>query len=282
MPDFSCADYSFPLLNRRQALRLLQILEFEWVDIGLFARNPSFLPAALMDAPSEFTAAVREDLASSQLRAADIFLQIGCEPAESSANDPDPAVRAYNREVFKRALELCVALKCTHLTSLPGVCHDEGNRDFALAAEEATWRLAQCREAGVVHAIEAHIGSICAETASARRLLAAVPGLTLTLDYGHFICQGEENVSVHALLPYASHLHARGGERGRLQTSVAENAIDFANMMAGLHTLDSKAKIALEYVWIDWEGCNRSDNLSETILLRDQLREIASKIAWTA
>jgi sugar phosphate isomerase/epimerase len=278
MPEFSCAEYSFPLLYRLQTLRLLQILEFEWVDIGLFERNPSFLPSELMEAPSKFIHAIREDLESSQIRAADVFLQIGRDPAESSANDPDPAVRARNREVFLRALEFCVALECAHLTGLPGVPHGESQRDFALAAEEATWRLARCREAGVVYAVEAHIGSICADTALARQMLSAVPGLTLTLDYGHFICQGEENAAVHALLPFASHLHARGGARGRLQTSVAENAIDFAGMVAGLRAYDCNRTIALEYVWVDWEGCNRTDNISETILLRERLMAIAAAL----
>jgi sugar phosphate isomerase/epimerase len=274
LPEFSCAEYSFPLLNRRQALRLLQTLEFAWVDIGLFARNPNYLPSALMEAPLPFTRAVREELAASQLQAADVFLQIGSEPAESSANDPDPAVRARNREVFQRTLEFCVALKCPHLTGLPGVLHHDAQQDFALAAEEAAWRATLCRTASVSYSVEAHIGSICATTATAQQLLNAVPGLTLTLDYGHFLCQGEENAAVHALLPFASHLHARGSAKRRLQTSVAENTIDFAGMMNGLRALDYSGAIALEYVWIDWEGCNRCDNVSETILLREELKKL--------
>jgi hypothetical protein len=32
--------------------------------------------------------------------------------------------------------------------------------------------------------------------------------------------------------------------------------------------------MCLEYVWIDWEGCNRTDNISETIILRDFLRKL--------
>ena len=30
--------------------------------------------------------------------------------------------------------------------------------------------------------------------------------------------------------------------------------------------------VGVEYVWIDWEHCNEVDNLSETILMRDLLR----------
>jgi hypothetical protein len=31
--------------------------------------------------------------------------------------------------------------------------------------------------------------------------------------------------------------------------------------------------IGVEYVWIDWQRCNEVDNLSETILLRDVIRQ---------
>jgi sugar phosphate isomerase/epimerase len=275
MIKFSCADYSFPLLSRMQVLRLLKLLEFESADLGLFERNPRFLPSDLMASPDSFTRAALEDVNSQELQIADVFLQIGLEPADSSANDPNPKVRARSREVFSRAISFCRTIGCTHMTGLPGVHHGDAERDFVLAAEEATWRLQQCRQSGVVYSIEPHIGSICAETASVRRLLAAVPDLTLTLDYGHFICQGEDSAVVHTLLPHATHVHARSAARGQLQTNLPENTIDFEGMISGLAASRYHGYIALEYVWIDWQGCNRSDNLSETILLREQLRDIA-------
>jgi sugar phosphate isomerase/epimerase len=99
-----------------------------------------------------------------------------------------------------------------------------------------------------------------------------VKGLTLTLDYGHFIMTGESSVDVHALLPFASHMHVRGGALDRLQTSVDENTIDFPGMLAGLRQFGYEGFLALEYVWIDWKGCNRTDNVSETVLLRRALK----------
>jgi len=282
MPDFSCADYTFPLLSRTQSLQLIQLLEFDFVDIGLFERNPCYRPSALMASPAEFKRGVRQDLKSAHVRPADLFLQIGLDPAESSTNDPDPAVRRRNREVFNHALELCTVIECGHMTGLPGVDHSHNEQDLALAAEENIWRLELSRQAGVVYSIEPHVGSICADAASTHRFLSNVEGLTLTLDYGHFICLGEESSAVHSLLPFASHVHTRGGSRGRLQASVAENTIDFEDMMAALHRQRYMGKLALEYVWTDWQGCNRVDNISETILLRQHLREIAAGLNWKA
>lgn len=282
MPEFSCADYTFPLLSRQQSLQLLRLLEFDFVDIGLFERSSCYVPSALQANPADFIRGVQHDLKSAQIRPSDLFLQIGLEPAQSSANDPDPAVRKRNREVFNNALELCTAIECRHLTGLPGVEHGDTESDFSRAAEEAAWRLELCRKAGVAYSIEPHVGSICANTASTHHLLRQVEGLTLTLDYGHFICRGEESNAVHSLLPFASHIHARGGSPGHIQTSVADNTIDFEGMMAGLHSRHYAGRFALEYVWVDWQGCNLSDNLSETILLRQRLREIAAAHNWKA
>ena len=75
-----------------------------------------------------------------------------------------------------------------------------------------------------------------------------------------------------------SHVHARGGAIGRLRTSVDENAIDFPGMLAGLQELGYSGFLALEYVWVDWKGCNRTDNVSETLLLQRALDSAASKI----
>ena len=39
MLEFSCADYTFPLMERSAALRLIKLLGVNYVDIGLFARS---------------------------------------------------------------------------------------------------------------------------------------------------------------------------------------------------------------------------------------------------
>jgi sugar phosphate isomerase/epimerase len=164
------------------------------------------------------------------------------------------------------------------LTGLPGVFHSASSRetDLKLAIEEAEWRTNACRSAGVRYAIEPHVGSICFDVETTRRFLEIVEGLTLTLDYGHFVMSGESSARVHDLLPFTSHVHVRGGARDRLQTTVDENTIDFAGMLAELTELRYDGFLALEYVWVDWKGCNRTDNVSETILLRRALESAIS------
>lgn len=219
---------------------------------------------------------LKHDLKCAGLRVSDVFLQTGLDPAVSASNDASAVVRACNHKTFLLALELCSAIGCTHITGLPGVWHKgmEGAKAFALAVEEARWRQHKAADAGVCYAIEPHVGSLCSDIASTRSLLDAVPGLTLTLDYGHFVSSGIDSHAVHSLLPFASHMHARGGARNRLQTPVSENEIDFGGIVRRLYKQTYSGFLAIEYVWVDWKQCNRTDNVSETILLRRLLEEL--------
>lgn len=272
--EFSCAEYTFPLLERRQRFALVRLLGFESVDIGLFERTPDLCPHFMVENPEDFVHQLQSDLAVSGLRVADVFLQTGVDPHLAAANDPVDEVRARNRTTFLEALHLCRDIRCTHLTGLPGVWHDAVQReqDWAVAVEEAHWRVETAAAAGVCYAVEAHVGSLCPDVASAREFLGAVPGLTLTLDYGHFVYAGTPSEEVHSLLPFASHLHVRGGAAGRLQTVLQENEIDFAGALRRLAERQYRGSVALEYVWTDWQQCNRTDNVSETLLLRNRLQ----------
>jgi sugar phosphate isomerase/epimerase len=104
------------------------------------------------------------------------------------------------------------------------------------------------------------------------RLVRAVPGLTLTLDYTHFTRSGLPDSASEPLIAWASHFHARGARKGRLQTSIQHNTIDYARVLRVMRKTGYKGYVGVEYVWIDWEHCNEVDNLSETIQLRDFLR----------
>lgn len=273
MLNFSCADFTFPLLSLERTLKLLRLLDITAIDIGLFERSTHYQPANLAPHPHKYADRVLEQLNDNGITPADVFLQIGADPNISAANDPEQSVRRYNREIFAAAVEFTAAIGCRHITGLPGVHHPGMSEQeaFDLAAVEAEWRLEAALKAGITYSIEAHMGSICADPESTLRLLKVTPGLTLTLDYGHFISSGIPNDAVHALVPYASHVHLRSGCPGRLQTTLQENTIDFGGLVKRLGAHQYRGYLCLEYVWIDWQGCNRTDNISETLLLRRQI-----------
>ncbi len=69
--------------------------------IGQFERSTTLPPAALLNSPGSFTSEVIADLDWCELRAADVFLQIGKDPAESPANDPDAFPLLNGRQALR-------------------------------------------------------------------------------------------------------------------------------------------------------------------------------------
>ena len=61
-----------------------------------------------------------------------------------------------------------------------------------------------------------------------------------------------------------------------------ENAVDFRQILELLSGQGYTGAFSVEYVWIEWQDCNQVDNVSETVLLRDLLREIVAELDWEA
>ena len=277
---FACADFTFPLLSHAHALDLIANLGFQGVDIGLFEQRSHLWPSREFTQPRASARRLKRALADRGLVAADIFLQMRPDFTSFAINQPAASRRRKARDWFLRTLEYAAAVGSRHVTTLPGVVFAEEGRAASLArsAEELAWRVEQSRAAGLVFGTEAHVGSIVPTPETAADLVRRVPGLTLTLDYTHFTRAGIPDRRVEPLVRHASHVHMRGACRGRLQCNFRQNTIDFPRMLAAMERAGYRGWIGVEYIWIDWEHCNESDNVSETIQLRDLLRATAAKL----
>ena len=275
---YSCADFTFPLLPHNKALQLIKLLGIDAVDLGIFENRSHHYPSHIAKDPIGKGKQLAHEISMIGLEAADVFLQTGADPPIAAANSPDKSILANNRELFLQTLEFTNKLGCRHITGLPGVIHkgEKFQDDWKRACEETFWRIETAKSAKIVYSIEPHVGSLLPNVDTTLRFIKDCPGLTLTLDYGHFIYQGQTNEFVHPLIPYASHFHARGGAKRKLQTMVQENEIDFKTIMSRFKEIKYSGFICMEYVYVDWEGCNRTDNVSETIRLHELLKQIAN------
>ncbi len=273
---YSCADFTFPLLPHNKVLQLIKLLGIDAVDLGIFEGRSHHYPSHISKNPIGEGKRLAKELKEIGLEPTDVFLQTGEDLPVAAANTPDRDIRESNRFIFQKILEFTKTLGSEHLTSLPGVLHEgqTGEDDWKRACEEASWRIEKAKNYGLVYSIEPHVGSILPDTATTLKFIDDCPGLTLTLDYGHFIYQGQTNESVHPLIPHASHFHARGGAKGKLQTIVKENEIDFDTIVSHFKEIGYSGSMCLEYVHVDWEGCNRTDNVSETIRLHKLLNQL--------
>lgn len=272
----ACADYTFPLLPHARVLKLIAMLEFEGVDIGLFEGRSHLRPSQEFVAPDRSGTALKRQLDAEGLVVADLFLQIDPAFAPYAVNQPDAARRTHAREWFARMLDYAAATGARHVTTLPGVLFEEEPAEDSRqrACDELAWRVDMAHHNGLVFGAEPHVGSLVPDPASAASLVASVPGLTLTLDYTHFTRLGIPDAAVEPLIPLTSHFHVRGARPGRLQTSFKDNTIDYGRVVAAMQASSYQGWLGVEYVWIDWEHANECDNLSETILFRDELRRL--------
>jgi sugar phosphate isomerase/epimerase len=272
----ACADFTFPLLSHDQSLRLIAMLGFEGVDIGLFEGRSHLWPSREFAHVPRSASELRRKAGDLGLEVADVFLQLAPDFRPCAINHPEAARRQEARDAFLNTLEYASSSGCRHVTILPGVHFEEEGYDasFSRSVEELAWRVQQAGRRGIAMGTEAHVGSIASDPASAERLVTSVLGLTLTLDYTHFTRVGLPDSAIEPLLSYAGHFHVRGARPGRLQVAFKDNVIDYSRVIERMCEVGYPGWVGVEYVWTDWERCNECDNLSETILFRDFLRSL--------
>jgi len=270
----ACADFAFPLLSHDMVLDLISMLEFDGVDIGLFEGRSHLWPSKVFASPAKSGKQLGRKLAERGLRCADVFLQMNPSFIPYAINQPEAARRRRARDWFLKTLDYAAAAGARHVTTLPGVRFDSERQSdsWSRSCEELAWRVERAKQQRIIFSIEAHVGSLVPNPKAALRLVQDVPGLTLTLDYTHFTRAGLPDKASEPLIAHASHFHARGARKGRLQTSFQQNTIDYSRVLRTMKRAGYQGYVGVEYVWIDWEHCNEVDNLSETIQLRDFLR----------
>jgi sugar phosphate isomerase/epimerase len=269
------ADFTFPLLPHDRVLDLISALELNGIDIGLFEGRSHLWPSREFKQLTESARLLREKLIDRGLAPADVFLQLDPDFVPYAINHADPGRRLHARNEFLRTLEYASELGSPHVTTLPGVYFEQEESaadSWQRSQDELAWRVEQAKVHNLIFSVEAHVGSLAPNPREAERMVRGVPGLTLTLDYTHFTRIGLADAEIEPLVQYASHFHVRGARKDRLQASFKDNTIDYARVLRSMRASSYNGYLGIEYVWIDWEHCNESDNLSETILFRDFLR----------
>lgn len=278
--SFSCTDFTFPLLSHRDAFKLISMMGIGAVDIGFLQDRSHIQPSHAAANPLGEGKKLRGILKDEGLAASDVFLQSALDFSSFAVNQVREDARQKARQDYLCALEFAGGCGSNHITCLPGVLfpEDAGNASWERARSELAWRVEQAAERGIVLGVEAHRGSIADTPAKAKALIEAVPGLTLTLDYSHFIRSGFSQAEITPLLAYARHFHARGASPRMMQTPLKESSIDFAQVVRDMKAAGYRDPITLEYVYEDWEDNFRIDTVSETILLKQLIEAEWRKI----
>jgi sugar phosphate isomerase/epimerase len=280
----ACADNTFRLVQPwESAVELIRLLEIPAADVCLMGNRSHLRPEDVRNDIPGCAERIVAGLGASGLACSDVFCIPWTDFERYAPNHPDIEERERSWALFEAMLELAARVGAPGLTMLPGIDWpgESHGESFARSVAELARRAEAALARGVRFSIEPHLGSVAQDPAEAERLCAEAPGVELTLDYSHFVYQGYPESSIEPLVEHARHFHARGAAERRMQTALKGNVIDFERMVEVARSAGYDGDIGLEYLWIDWEGLNTCDTVSETILLRDRLSAAIEGRAWS-
>ena len=264
----SITSWSFTALTMTEAWGVARAIGVDHMDLGLLHRPTLDRDAVLAD-PAAAAAQVR-DLG---ITVSNVYWMFGPSPYDRAVSDP--AARAANLRDFDAVLAFTKALDCPSIFVLPGVQHPGASRAAVMdrAAAGLTELVARAADAGIILTVEPHVGGILDSPDATLRLLEMVPDLKLTLDYAHFVCMGYPQAEIDPLARHAAHVHLRQARPGALQCKWGEGTLDYGAIVETLREHDYSGFMSLEYVHQDYMGTLYDDVLTETIHMRDHVRE---------
>ena len=268
--------HAFEVLPLEGVLAVTKHLGFKGVDLsGFHARGRCSIEPEdiLRDGQGQADRAKRL-LDTYELDAVDYFPQFGTSPDQHSINDLDPAVREKSLELIRACAQFCQWVGIPGMTILPGVDHPERAfmENATISGEQLRRATEICAEYGVKLRFEAHMGSITQTPEITKAIIDEyAPNAKVTLDYSHFVLQYIPEARIHALLPYADHLHIRPSRPGKLQTRYEENTIDWLDIIQRLKVLNYQSTLSIEYVCSPWFDLNQLDTLYETAATKQAL-----------
>jgi sugar phosphate isomerase/epimerase len=267
----SLTSWSLPACTLKEAAGIGKVLGIGALDVGYFY-GPALDKKALLAEPER----VADEVKALGVDVPCLYHLFG-----STLGDRNLASRESmdeNVRDLKQAVRFCARAGVGTIFVLPGVINPGQGRKEALAqsAENLRQLVPIAAEAGVVLTIEPHVHSYLETPTLVLELLDRVPGLKLTVDYGHFVCLGYRQEEIDVLAPHAAHVHLRQARMGELQTKLGKGTINMGAELATLKAAGFKGHIALEYTHQDYMDSLYDDVLTETIQLRDVVR------AWEA
>jgi len=243
------ATFSFGDLTIEEAAPVVAELGFDLVDVGAgWSNYHQILPQEAVDDADGQSDRLRRVLEAHGIAVSELFIMHFGHPI----NHPDPRTRSWTRSMYDGITTFAQKAGFESVMMIPGHIHEKEGQSpqeaFDLSVEElrfmvdiAAHRQLQCN-------IEPCIGSIAEQPADAIRLMEAVPGLGLTVDYAHQIQLGLGHEQIEILHPHARHFHAKQSSRESFQARAREGSIDFPRLIKKLDADAYDGVICVEFV----------------------------------
>jgi sugar phosphate isomerase/epimerase len=235
-----------PHLTLPEGLATIKRLGFESVDIGFGGANGHYRAAEVAQSPLHFANQVHNANEKTGLHINECFVLNFGQPI----NSPNPDFQRQTRELFGGLCQFAKAANFVSVMLIPGPIHEELGQQHSLdlAVNSFNELVPIAAAHGLGLNVETDVDS-CANTPEvALELCQRVPGLTLTLDHSHFICQGIAPGRAECLYPYTRHYHVRQAAPGQIVAEVDSGTIDFANIISQLEAGGYAGLYCVEYL----------------------------------
>ncbi len=267
----ACHAWAYNDLPLEEAVGTIARLGFRCIDLGSGPHLDVHRAAAYPEAEA---ATILHLLQRFDLTITDLYLML------PYTNAPDPAQREAQLTLFERLIPFAVALGTPGITVSPGLVHQDGpDHSLARAVPALLRMLGAAEDTDLRISFEPHMDSVAQRPEQALLLLEAVPGLSVTLDYAHFVYQGIVSREVAPLLDHVAHVHIRQARRGVLQTPHNEGTIDITRLLQDLFNAGYRGALTVEYMTtFGWHGMMPISISTETVRTRDALRAARARL----
>jgi sugar phosphate isomerase/epimerase len=269
MVAIACHAWAFNDRPLEEAVATIARLGFQYIDLGS-GSHLNIDRAATQPGPE--AAYIRALLEDYKLKLSDLYILL------PYINAPDPKQREEQFNLLERLIPFAIALGTPGITVSPGILHPDGAEHSLARSLPALMRIVEIIEDTDIRlSFEAHMDSPITKPDITLKVLEAIPGLSLTLDYAHFIVQGYKLPDLLPLLPYTAHIHLRQAVKGRLQTPHEQGRLDLAKAWADLQAGNYSGTLTVEYMTtVGWHGMMALNIPQETVKTRDALRQLRS------
>lgn len=268
----ACHAWAYNNLPLEEAMGTIARLGFRYIDLG---SGPHLDVNRAAAHPDTEAAAICQLLDQFGLTLTDLYLLL------PYINAPDPAQREAQLSLFERLVPFAVALGTPGITVSPGIVQKEDGPEHSLARSiPALLRMIQAAEDTDLRiAFEPHMDSVAQKPKQALLLLEAVPGLSVTLDYAHFACQGIVRREIEPLMEHVAHVQIRQAKRNVLQTAYGDGTINLQQLLQDLYDAEYRGALCVEYMTtFGWHGMKKVSISTEVVRTRDALRLARDRI----
>lgn len=229
-----------------QGLALARRLGFINIDIGIGGGNAHFDPQAVGANPDPFAEIVLHEVDRLGVQLNECFLLNFGWPI----NSPDPGLRQKSNELFPGVCHFARSVGCRSVLVIPGPLHV----DFGIE-QSVEWSIGVLQEMvataldyGLFLNFEPDVESFAKTPEVADELCQRIPGLGLTLDYSHFVCQGIDPSRIALLHRHVRHVHIRQAVPSRIATDFDKGIINYPGIFHQLESIGYSGLYCIEYL----------------------------------